>query len=195
MTDEESVILSTGIHKLDAVLDGGLVRGHVVSLVGPPGMYKTTMMLQAAQSIGDAGCSALFLSAEHLRENIEAFVKRVFVRRVFDDGPLPSFRLWAGSGTDVTGALAEIRTTRPEALFIDSASSFDGRLIEIVEFALSLDAAIMIAFPARRNLMNTGYPSGTSVVIDRPKGAPLEMLRLTRTTRARLIVDARGGLC
>ena len=45
----------TGIGELDRVLGGGLVPGSVVLLGGEPGIGKSTLCLQLARAVGDAG--------------------------------------------------------------------------------------------------------------------------------------------
>jgi DNA repair protein RadA/Sms len=54
----------TGIAELDRVLGGGLVEGMVVLVGGEPGIGKSTLMLQLASSLGDAGLQVLYVSAE-----------------------------------------------------------------------------------------------------------------------------------
>jgi circadian clock protein KaiC len=66
----------TGVPNLDAVLGGGLARGALVLVVGPPGSGKTTLATQMAFAVARAGRRALVLTAmsepaskliEHLR--------------------------------------------------------------------------------------------------------------------------------
>ncbi len=49
---EERVRTGTGIGELDRVLGGGLVIGSVVLLGGDPGIGKSTLLLQACESLG-----------------------------------------------------------------------------------------------------------------------------------------------
>src|SRR5678810_1058438 len=48
--------ISTGLGELDRVLGGGLVAGSVTLLGGDPGIGKSTLLLQAAASLGDSRC-------------------------------------------------------------------------------------------------------------------------------------------
>ncbi len=53
----------TGVGNLDAVLGGGLVRGSLALIVGPPGSGKTTLANQLAFSVGRAGRRVVVVSA------------------------------------------------------------------------------------------------------------------------------------
>ncbi len=56
--------LASGLAELDRVLGGGLVAGMVVLVGGEPGIGKSTLMLQAAESLGAAGGRVLYVTAE-----------------------------------------------------------------------------------------------------------------------------------
>lgn len=53
----------TGVGNLDTVLGGGLVRGSLALIVGPPGSGKTTLANQLAFSVGRAGRRVVVVSA------------------------------------------------------------------------------------------------------------------------------------
>src|SRR5271170_1306600 len=51
---EESRV-PTGIGEFDRLLGGGVVEGQVILLAGPPGIGKSTLMLQAAERLAERG--------------------------------------------------------------------------------------------------------------------------------------------
>lgn len=58
--------LSTGNLSLDTITDvGGLPKGRITELVGPPSSGKTTSALQAAARVQQAGGNIVFLDYEH----------------------------------------------------------------------------------------------------------------------------------
>jgi len=68
---------STGIAEFDSVLGGGLVRGSVVLIGGEPGIGKSTLLLQAAGSLGAAGMRVLYVCGEESPRQVRARADRV----------------------------------------------------------------------------------------------------------------------
>lgn len=62
---------STGIAEFDRVLGGGVVPGSMVLLGGPPGIGKSTLMLQVADALCRAGSKGLYISGEESLEQIK----------------------------------------------------------------------------------------------------------------------------
>lgn len=69
--------VSTGCGPLDDLLGGGLERGQVTQVYGPPGAGKTNVALSAAVQVADAGGTAVYVdtegvSVERFRQILEA---------------------------------------------------------------------------------------------------------------------------
>src|SRR5581483_10346442 len=60
---EHSAMDPTGVANLDLVLGGGIPRGTLVIVVGPPGSGKTTLANQMAFAAARAGRRAMVLTA------------------------------------------------------------------------------------------------------------------------------------
>jgi len=84
--------IQTGIGELDRILGGGMVRGSVALLGGPPGIGKSTIMTQLAQR-ASAALRVLYVSAEESAEQL----KQRAVRLGADGG-----RILVASDTVVT---------------------------------------------------------------------------------------------
>jgi DNA repair protein RadA/Sms len=68
---------ATGIGELDRVLGGGLVAGSVVLIGGDPGIGKSTLLLQAAASLRDAGMRPLYVSGEESLSQVALRARRL----------------------------------------------------------------------------------------------------------------------
>jgi DNA repair protein RadA/Sms len=64
VTGAESERWSTGMRELDFVLGGGIVPGSIVLVGGEPGIGKSTLLLQAAARLHEAGRATLYVSGE-----------------------------------------------------------------------------------------------------------------------------------
>ena len=71
--------LKTGIGELDGILGGGLVPGSLLLLGGDPGIGKSTLMLQLAASLAQAGANVLYLSGEESASQIGMRASRLAV--------------------------------------------------------------------------------------------------------------------
>lgn len=101
----------TGIGELDRVLGGGVVAGSVVLLGGEPGVGKSTLLLQAAGSLGHHGRPVLMVSAEESAQQVAMRAERLGIGA-------PHITLAADD--DVDRILAAAEESRPELLVIDS---------------------------------------------------------------------------
>lgn len=110
-SDEERV--PTGMGELDRLLGGGLVRGQVLLLAGPPGIGKSTLMLQVAQGLSDAG-KVLYVSGEESLGQVSGRAKRLGVQ---EDG------IYVLAETDLRKILEAVERHAPSAILVDSVQT------------------------------------------------------------------------
>jgi DNA repair protein RadA/Sms len=106
--DEERV--STSIAELDRVLGGGVVAGSVVLAAGEPGIGKSTLMLQIAESLSKRA-SVLYVSGEESLKQIRLRAQRL--------GTL-SASLQLLSETDLFAIEHAIGELKPNFVIVDS---------------------------------------------------------------------------
>lgn len=104
----EGAVMSTGYHKLDSVLGGGMVAQGLYILAARPGVGKTTVGMKIAEHVA-AKKGVLFVSLEMSREQLTA-------RRIAERTALPIVRVLHGELDDgqrvaVTNALGELSRT------------------------------------------------------------------------------------
>jgi len=109
--DPEERRIRTGFPGVDRVLGGGLVPGSVVLLAGAPGIGKSTLLLQLASRLSDAGHPCLLASGEEARGQVA-----VRARRLGLDGARLSFVPGRLLDDVVSSATAE----QPAVLIVDS---------------------------------------------------------------------------
>jgi DNA repair protein RadA/Sms len=100
------------ISELDRVLGGGLVPGSLVLVGGDPGIGKSTLVLQTAAALAEAGAGpVLYVSAEESAQQIRLRADRLGVSH-------PD--LWVLSETDLDRVLREAEERQPGLLIVDS---------------------------------------------------------------------------
>ncbi len=102
---------STGVGELDRVLGGGLVPGSVTLLGGEPGVGKSTLLLQMAAAMADAGVEVLYVSAEESPQQVRLRAERLGAVH-------PA--LWVASETALPHVLDHIGRLSPAVVVIDS---------------------------------------------------------------------------
>lgn len=103
--------LVIGLGELDLVLGGGLVAGSLVLLGGPPGIGKSTLLLQAAAAIQRSGGSALYVSGEESAPQVRLRAERVSVEALDVD--------FLGA-THVEELIRAAESSKPDLLGVDS---------------------------------------------------------------------------
>jgi len=102
---------SAGIPEFDRVVGGGVVLGSMVLLGGAPGIGKSTLMLQVAEGLCQAGLSGLYVSGEESLQQVKDRAHRLNLRA-------PSLSLV--SETEMSKIAAAIEKVDPKFCVVDS---------------------------------------------------------------------------
>lgn len=104
---------AVGIGEFDRLLGGGLVPGQVVLLAGPPGIGKSTLMLQAAAKLAQKE-PFLYCSGEESLRQVSGRAKRL---------GLTAEKLLLVCETDLSKILATMEKVSPWAVVLDSVQT------------------------------------------------------------------------
>jgi DNA repair protein RadA/Sms len=104
----------TGIDEFDRVLGGGLVPGAVLLVAGEPGVGKSTLLLEVAHRVAEAGGPALVVSGEESAAQVRLRAERI--------GALHE-RLYLAAETELSAVLAHIEAVSPTLLVLDSVQT------------------------------------------------------------------------
>jgi len=99
-----------GIAELDRLFGGGIVPGQVILLAGPPGIGKSTLMLQAAAKLAEKG-PFLYASGEESLRQVSSRAKRL---------GLSSEQLYLVSESSLAKILSAMDSVKPWAMVLDS---------------------------------------------------------------------------
>jgi DNA repair protein RadA/Sms len=147
--DDTELRAATGIGELDRVLGGGLIAGSVVLLGGDPGIGKSTLLLQAADSLSRER-PVLYASGEESVRQVALRARRLGLES-------PTLRLVAETG--VERIIAESAAASALVLVIDSIQTMHTELSES-----SPGSAVQVRESAAR-LVRYAKESGTAVLI------------------------------
>jgi DNA repair protein RadA/Sms len=104
--------VKTNIGELDRVLGGGLVQGSVVLIGGDPGIGKSTLLLQTAESLAAGKNQVIYISGEESIDQIRLRAQRMGVKQ-------DSIQLAAT--TNVGEIISSISATKnPTIVIVDS---------------------------------------------------------------------------
>jgi DNA repair protein RadA/Sms len=74
---EDAPRIASGIAEFDRVLGGGFVRGSVILLGGDPGIGKSTILIEVAAKLADAGRRVIYVSGEEAIGQIRMRAERL----------------------------------------------------------------------------------------------------------------------
>ncbi len=108
--DRHIARLRTGLPEFDACLGGGLVRGSLVLLGGPPGAGKSTLLLQIAEALGAGGATAVYVCGEESAAQTKLRAQRIGI----------GASLLVFAETNLRAILDDLEVRRPDVLIVDS---------------------------------------------------------------------------
>ena len=111
---EGSRAVPTGIGEFDRVLGGGLVPGAVLLVAGEPGVGKSTLLLEVAHRVAEAGGPTLVVSGEESAAQVRLRAERI--------GALHP-RLYLAAETELSAVLSHIEEVQPTLLVLDSVQT------------------------------------------------------------------------
>ncbi|TDA70160.1 MAG: DNA repair protein RadA [Clostridia bacterium] len=106
--------ISTGLNELDRVLGGGIVPGSLVLVGGPPGIGKSTLLLQLAAHVATNSGAVLYISGEESLAQVRMRAERL--------GALTPGLMVAGE-TNVEGMKEIIGRVAPLVCVVDSVQT------------------------------------------------------------------------
>ena len=106
--------MATGLEEMDRVLGGGFVAGSTTLLAGDPGIGKSTLLLQAAVAIAEAGRKVLYATGEEALGQIRIRASRL--------GAKGEGVFMVGTG-DVLDIADHITRIKPTVVIVDSVQT------------------------------------------------------------------------
>ena len=142
----------TGIAEFDRVSGGGLVPGSALLVGGDPGIGKSTLLLQVAAALSQAGESCLYVSGEEAIDQVRMRARRL---------GLSGSRVGLVAATSVRDVLANLADA-PAVLVIDSiqtmyVDTFDSAPGTVSQLRASAEALIRHAKRSGTTLMLVGH--------------------------------------
>ncbi len=112
----ETPRFTSGYRELDRVLGGGVVPGSLVLIGGEPGIGKSTLLLQLALRVAEAGETVLIASGEESEKQIRMRADRL--GRAADG-------LYVAAETDIERIIASAETLKPSVVVVDSIQTMN----------------------------------------------------------------------
>ncbi len=126
--------LTTKMGELDRLFGNGIVEGSLILVAGEPGVGKSTLMLQIANSIATQGLNVLYVCGEESAEQTSLRARRLGI-----DHP----NIYLLSETNFSAIKAQIDQINPDVAIIDSVQivykselpSSPGSVVQVREIA------------------------------------------------------------
>jgi DNA repair protein RadA/Sms len=111
----------SGVTEFDRVLGGGLVPGSLILIGGDPGIGKSTLLLQVADSMSASGTTVLYISGEESERQIKLRGERLGIE---------ALNLYLLPETNLENIFHEIERMNPGAIIVDSIQTVYSSAIE-----------------------------------------------------------------
>lgn len=126
--------IATNMGELDRLLGGGLVEGSLLLVGGEPGVGKSTLMLQIANSLATQGLTVLYICGEESAEQTSLRARRLNIDHQ---------NLYLLSETNFSAIKAQIDQIQPDVAIVDSVQivykpelpSSPGSVVQVREIA------------------------------------------------------------
>lgn len=112
---EDALRVASGLHEMDRVLGGGIVRGAVILIGGDPGIGKSTLLLQVLAHLAGQ-LKTLYVSGEESLGQVAMRARRLGLARV----DLPAI-----AETNLEAILAVMNEVHPALVVIDSVQTLN----------------------------------------------------------------------
>lgn len=100
----------TNIDEFDRIVGGGVVKGSLILIGGPPGIGKSTLMLQVSEKLNQSG-NVLYVSGEESLSQIKDRAKRLDIK---------GENIFLLSETDISRVIENFYKINPDFVIIDS---------------------------------------------------------------------------
>ena len=138
--------MTTGNSEVDRTLGGGIVPGSLILLGGEPGIGKSTLLLQVAESLSNQGRPVLYVAGEESVEQIRLRGDRLQVKGT---------RLYLLGETCLERILDQIGSLRPSVVIVDSIQTMFSEASDSIPGSISQIrdcAAKLLVFAKREGI-------------------------------------------
>ena len=127
VSTEDAPRVTTANEEFNRVLGGGIVPGSLVLLGGEPGVGKSTLLLQIAQSLQQQGRRVLYVSGEESAQQIKMRADRLAGSgprpEAMENNPAPADEMYLVAEPVLEAIFAAARELRPTDIVIDSVQT------------------------------------------------------------------------
>jgi len=148
---EEAPRLATGSAELDRVTGGGIVPGSALLIGGEPGIGKSTLLLQLAAALANAGRRALYFSGEEAAAQVRLRAERL---------GLTAAPVALAAETNLSSILATLADgKRPDLVVVDSIQTLWSDALEAAPGTVSQVRA------ATQSLIRFAKQAGSAILL------------------------------